>query len=526
MLGMVAKLPEIPEDQKSPLIQLLLRIIQEQADEIALFKDEIAKLKGQKPRPKIPPSKVSNDARHKRNHANNTDNSFDGSHSRRQRRKEQHIIEPEFIPENARFKGYENYFIQDLRIESVEIQFRLAVYITPDGKRIRGELPLEFKQGHFSAELQAYCIAQYFQCHVTEPLLLEQLYEMGIDMSPAELSNILIQGKESFHQEKEEVRDAGLRHSDFLNVDDTSSRHQGKNGYCTAIGSPLFSYFESTESKSRINFLRVLQGDQMLYAITEECLNYAFEMGADHEALDQMERYEGKQFASKDAWELFLRKQKITAENDVRIITEASLVGGIISVGIDLMNLPIVSDAARQFTLFINMLCWVHEERHYRKLIPISENERLEIDKIRGEIWDYYEALKTYKLFPCIDQQIQLAKRFDGIFNAIYQSDALKSLMAQTRSRREGLLQVLKYPLLPLHNNDCERDIREYAKRRKISGSTRSNIGRKARDTFTSLKKTCQKHRISFRDYILDRLTGRRNVPRLAALIQQEARAP
>jgi hypothetical protein len=102
---------------------------------------------------------------------------------------------------------------------------------------------------------------------------------MGIDMSPAELSNILIRNQESFHQEKEEIRNAGIRHSDFLNTDDTSSRHQGKNGYCTTICSPLFAYFKSTESKSRANFLEVLLGSRELYAITEESLNYAFERG-------------------------------------------------------------------------------------------------------------------------------------------------------------------------------------------------------------------------------------------------------
>jgi len=85
------------------------------------------------------------------------------------------------------------------------------------------------------------------------------------------------------------------------------------------------------------------------------------------------------------------------------------------------------------------------------------------------------------------------------------------------------LLIVLKYPKIPLHNNDCERDIREYAKRRKISGSSRSDMGRKARDTFTSLKKTCQKHTISFWNYVLDRLTDKRRVPRLADLIKQKS---
>ncbi len=34
---------------------------------------------------------------------------------------------------------------------------------------------------------------------------------------------------------------------------------------------------------------------------------------------------------------------------------------------------------------------------------------------------------------------------------------------------------VLERPELPLHNNLNERDIREYVKRRKISGSTRSD---------------------------------------------------
>ena len=43
--------------------------------------------------------------------------------------------------------------------------------------------------------------------------------------------------------------------------------------------------------------------------------------------------------------------------------------------------------------------------------------------------------------------------------------------------------------LLPLHNNLSERDIRDYVKKRKISGSIRSENGRKARDTFASIKR-------------------------------------
>lgn len=520
---MKIKLPDIPEDQKTPLVELLLRIIQQQAEEIALLKDEIAKLKGQKSRPKIPPSNVSNDAKNKKRRDNSRRSA--SSLARRQPKQETRTINPESIPEGSRFKGYEDYSVQDLRLESLEIRFRLAVYITPDGKRIKGVLPPEYRQGHFGAELQAYCIAQYFQCHVTEPLLLAQLYELGIDMSAAELSNILIKGKEEFHQEKEEIREAGIEHSDYVNADDTSSRHQGKNGYCTAIGSPLFSYFQSTGSKSRINFLQILQGPNELYVINEECLNYAFERGLTDQSLDLLERNEGRQFTSRTSWDGFLKKLGIVKEGDIRTATESGLVGGAFKKGINLTDLPVISDAAPQFSVLVNGLCWVHEDRHYRKLIPVSEKERLEIDKVRSEIWDLYEALKEYRQCPTPEQQNRLSKRFDEIFGAKYKSQELMHLMAMTRSRKMGLLQVLKYPFLVLHNNDCERDIREYAKRRKISGSTRSELGRKARDTFTSLKKTCQKHCIAFFTYVYDRLTDARTIPRLADLIIQKAQA-
>jgi Transposase IS66 family len=70
------------------------------------------------------------------------------------------------------------------------------------------------------------------------------------------------------------------------------------------------------------------------------------------------------------------------------------------------------------------------------------------------------------------------------------------------------LLRVLERPALPLHNNLSERDIREYVTKRKISGSTRSDDGRRCRDTFASLKKTCRKHGVTFWAYLRDRVFG------------------
>ncbi|MGI9275137.1 MAG: hypothetical protein ACR2PT_09880 [Endozoicomonas sp.] len=47
---------------------------------------------------------------------------------------------------------------------------------------------------------------------------------------------------------------------------------------------------------------------------------------------------------------------------------------------------------------------------------------------------------------------------------------------------REELLLVLEYPWLPWHNHLSERQIREYVRRRKVSGGTPETFSEKAPD--------------------------------------------
>ena len=87
---------------------------------------------------------------------------------------------------------------------------------------------------------------------------------------------------------------------------------------------------------------------------------------------------------------------------------------------------------------------------------------------------------------------------------------------------RADLLRVLERPEVPLHNNLSEGHMRDYVKKRKISGSTRSESGRRARDTFASLKKTCRRLGVNFWAYLQDRLRGRGRIPPLAELIRRK----
>jgi len=82
---------------------------------------------------------------------------------------------------------------------------------------------------------------------------------------------------------------------------------------------------------------------------------------------------------------------------------------------------------------------------------------------------------------------------------------------------------VLERPAVPLHTNLSEGHLRDYVKKRKISGSTRSELGRQARDTFASLKKTCRELGVNFWAYLQDRVRGVGRVPRLADLIRRKA---
>jgi hypothetical protein len=85
----------------------------------------------------------------------------------------------------------------------------------------------------------------------------------------------------------------------------------------------------------------------------------------------------------------------------------------------------------------------------------------------------------------------------------------------------DEFLRVLDRPEIPLHTNGSENDIRCHVIKRKISGGTRSEAGRDARDVFLGLMKTCQKLGISFFDYLGNRLDvqGAPKVPHLPELV-------
>ena len=392
------------------------------------------------------------------------------------------------------------------------------------GETVLAPLPSDVLDGlHYGPTLVSYILHQSYAEHVTQPLLLEQLRDFGVDMSAGQLSRLLTEHKESFHEEKAEVLAAGLAVSSYIGTDDTGARHQGKNGYCTVIGNDLFAYFESTQSKSRVNFLEVLQGAERLYAVNEMAVAYWQRQKLSAELVAKL--CQGPQeFTTTEAWQERLAALEITSKRHVRMATEGALLGGLVLRGVR-ADLGVLSDGAQQFVVFVHAACWVHAERPLARLVPHNDHHRAEIEKIRDDIWKLYKELKVYRQQPGDTQKAILASRFDALCEQRTSYPSINGPLKAMRDHKADLLRVLERPEIPLHNNASESDIREYVKKRKISGSTRSDTGRRCRDTFTSLKKTCRKLGVKFWDYLKDRILNRGVIPRLSDLIRQRAKA-
>ena len=143
-------------------------------------------------------------------------------------------------------------------------------------------------------------------------------------------------------------------------------------------------------------------------------------------------------------------------------------------------------------------------------------------EKKLKQFWQLYDTLKTETKGGYFSSQrkYQLKKRYD---NLCQNNPAFKKLNVELdhlSEMKESLLKCLDFPEVPLHNNQSESDIREYVKRRKISGCTKSDDGRDAIDTFLSLKKTCQRHDMSFLAYLKDRLQNLDEIAPLGELIR------
>lgn len=503
-------------------LSIALKSIADQSLEIQTLKDEIARLKGTSPRPKLPKGNLEGPGSGNKG-TKGTVNPGRGNHPRKNKRglDFQNIerLKPDNIPEGAIFKGTRKYDVQDIIYQAYNTRYIIERWLLPDGTYIEGKLPAHI-QGHYGSTLRAHIIMLSYSCRVPQDLLLEQLHRCKIAISDGQLQSMLTENHNDFHDEKEEILEAALA-CGRIQTDDVGTRHQAKNCYTNVICNEFFVYLKTTDSKSRINFLEILAQGRNEYRFNQDAYDYLTIHNGTEKLIQALKIRKDFVINTKNPEKAFINEMGHLNAIELRLMTEAGLFASLIEHGVP-RYLNVHSDDAGQFEVFKQSLCWIHEERHYRKLIPAHPEMALEIEKIRSGIWQLYNGLKTYKEAPSESESLRLSQMFEDLFNPKIASpyQLLNDRLALTYAKKDRLLFVLKHPSTPLHNNLSETGGRGAKVKSKISGGTRSENGRRAWDTFGSLNLTCRRLGLCFYDYLMDRLLGAQKITRLGTIIK------
>lgn len=498
--------------------------IQAQAEQITAMqktieelKDEISRLNNTPKRPKFRSGGMEPRDRSKKNKPANSSDTGNPAQAQDnpKKEKEEKRIPPDNIPKRSRFKGYQDFTVQEMELLVKETTYKLEVWEAPDGTIHRGKLPEELKGQHFGPELRAFIVNLYAQC-MTQPCILDFLHGIGIEISSGQVHNILMSESESFSSLSEKILSAGLKEAEYIETDDTGAKHRNKTGYCTYIGGQHFSYYKSTPSKSRENFLNILLQGKEGYHVNDAMIWHLSQCGVKDHVLYLFEECKEKKHTSKQGFQRLLKKLSIEGKKQTKQCLEAATIG-FISETILKEDQVLLSDRAGQFSILNHAGCWVHMERPLRKIPVTSSVIENDLEGLRGVIWETYRKLKEAVVNGTGREEVE--SLYDKIVSTTSSSPQIAEVVRNFRDYRDELLKALDYPTVPLHNNGSEQSVREMVKRRDVSGSTQSEEGQKFRDGLATIKQTCRKLGISLYTFVLQHFRG--NPLDLSDLVRQ-----
>lgn len=499
--------------------------------EVQRLKDEINRLKGEQGKPDIKPNKPKPPS---------TDHSSEEERKKRttwkKGTKNDRIVtdrteivpgDVACLPADAVFKEYESVLIQNLKLTTENIRFQRARYYSPStGKTYLAPLP-EGYAGGFGPDLKALALSLHHLGNVSQPALRTLFTHAGILISSGQISNILTQGQERFHQEKQEIGLAGLASSVWQQTDDTLTRVDGENQHCHVVNNPLYTTYTTLPKKDRLSVLDALKnGAPRTFLLTPEVLGSPV-----------VNKLSGKQqrlladFPQETVWDeaglLALLEEKLptlSLQNHKGLLEAMALAAYHAQTVIPIVSLLVCDDAPQFVGLTKDLsLCWIHDARHYQKLTPHLPCFETTLTDFKKKYWEYYNRLLAYKEHPTTEERGALFADFDTLFVPNTGYAHLDFRIQQTAANKDNLLQVLSHPEIPLHNNASELAVRRRVRKRDVSFGPRGPAGIAVWDTFQTIAATAQKLGVSFIAYVTDRVSGRNAMPSLASLITERA---
>lgn len=312
------------------------------------------------------------------------------------------------------------------------------------GKIYKTQIPDSIKGVSFDPNLRSLISYLKYACRMTHPLLLRMLTGFGIKISSGEVSEILLKNGHKLAPTYQELKLTGFNQSAYLQSDSTGSKRK-----------------EKTTGKIRNQYIQVMSNKLLsIFAITKH-----YNIKTLHNLLTKRGR--DKPFISDDG-----------SPNGDGLHCKAK------------------------------QLCFVHEIRHYQKLFPFFNPHQKLQQEILSQWSSFYHLAKEYGRDPTGEKRQAVEVSFDQITSQVTGYDLLDKQLKLTRKKRSRLLTFLDYPFLPIHNNQCEIDLREFVIQRKISGETKSVAGDRSLERHLSIIQTAQKQGLEIFQTLHGLLTG------------------
>jgi Transposase IS66 family len=235
------------------LVERLSGKLSERDAVIQQLRDEINRIKGEQGKPKIKANKPTTDLSSEKERRE--------SKPRNERSKQDTIkidrevvvkVDPEHLPADSQFKGYEEVVVQDIDLRTANVKFRKEKDYSPStGRTYQAELP-EGYHGQFGPGVRALVLALYYESGMSEPKIRDFLQMVGLLISAGQLSTMLIKDQDLFHTERAQVVQAGLASAPWQHLDSTGTRVNGINQHCHVLCNQLYTAYCTLPSKDRM----------------------------------------------------------------------------------------------------------------------------------------------------------------------------------------------------------------------------------------------------------------------------------
>lgn len=300
------------------------------------------------------------------------------------------------------------------------------------GKTYKSILPNELKGVSFDPLIASFVSYLKFSCRMTYPLILRMLKGFGIQISNGEINELILKNGDKLQPAVKHLKTVGFQKSSHLQSDATGSKRKDKN-----TGTIRNQYAQVISNR-------------------------------------------------------FLSVFSITKYYNIKTLN--MLLG---KVG---RSKPFVGDDGSPnngCACTSKQVCWVHEIRHYKKLFPFFNPHQRLAEQILSEWGIFYHLAKQYGSDPpttaTSEARAAIEELFDKVTSQVTEYNDLNRKLKLTRRKKDRLLLFLDHPYLPIHNNQCEQDLRQFVIIRKISGETKSARGDRSIARHLSIIQTAQK---------------------------------